>query len=513
MIAARTREGNGGLPIDLLYRGMQVNADGIALEDGETQLTYRELVECVETLAALFIELLPQRQSRIGLCADNSIEQVITVLAIFRSGHVWVSLNQHARRHEMQTVLDLLEPDLIVVDEEYLDRFRDTNAASWICKPSLGGGEGILARVRAAEAPTIPMPPVGPSDTQSIKFTGGTTGSPKAVVISYRSALTMIANMFATFSFERDEVHLCVSPISHATGTFLLPVLANGGKHVILRRPTTEDIADALQRHDATMVFLVPTVIERLLESGQLDLARMPNFRLMIYGGAPITPGSLERLLDALPGRVGAIFGQTEAPMMITAIGPKELSDPLNLTSVGRPCPFSRVAVVDPSGEPLPAGKIGDVVVRGSLIMDEYFANPEETAKTIRDGWLYTGDLGELDDRGYLYLRGRRKDIIITGGFNVVPTDVEGALCKHPSVRGALVFGMTDPKWGERVEAAIVLDKPNSVDPETLIHFAKEEVGSIKAPKVIHIVPELPRTNLGKPDRKRVRELLGQPKI
>jgi acyl-CoA synthetase (AMP-forming)/AMP-acid ligase II len=206
--------------------------------------------------------------------------------------------------------------------------------------------------------------------------------------------------------------------------------------------------------------------------------------------------------------RIDVTYGQTEASQCLTGATREELADERYVGTVGRPGPLVQVEVMDPQGRILPTGEIGEVVARGDLLMRGYLDNPEITARTIVDGWLHTGDTGSFDQDGYLTIRGRLKEMIISGGFNVYPADVESALCRHPGVYESVVFGVADDKWGERVEAAVILRQGAAHDAAALIDFVKRELGSVQAPKTVHIVPDLPRNEVGKVVRREVKSLL-----
>jgi acyl-CoA synthetase (AMP-forming)/AMP-acid ligase II len=350
-----------------------------------------------------------------------------------------------------------------------------------------------------------------PTDLQSIKFTGGSTGRPKAVMLPYRTQNAVIANMLAHFPFTADEVHLCVAPITHAVGTYILPVFAKGGRHVMMRKPVPALVLEALERRGVTLLFLAPTMIYTLLAEPGVAERRYPALRHMIYGAASM-PAEKVRAARAVFGPViETSYGQTEAPQVISAVTAAEYDDERNLASVGRPCIFNRVEIMGPDRAILPPGETGEIVVRGDLVMKGYYRNPEATAAAIIDGWLHTGDVGYRDERGYLFIKDRLKDVVITGGFNVYPADVEGVLVRHPAVYESVVFGVADDKWGERVEAAVQLRPGATAEPAELAAFVKERLGSVKAPKIVHLVEDLPRNHLGKVLRREVRARFDRP--
>jgi len=220
-----------------------------------------------------------------------------------------------------------------------------------------------------------------------------------------------------------------------------------------------------------------------------------------------MAPEKIREALDAFNGGLGVIYGQTEAPMMIAAMGAEGFRDHRNLQSVGRETLLTRTAIRSEAGTFLPPGEVGEIVCRGDLLMTGYLDDPDETEKTIVDGWLLTGDVGMIDERGFLFIKDRLRDVIISGGFNIYPTDVEAALSAHPAVHDCVVFSVPDKKWGERVEAVIQLAVGQSFDQAAILAFVKERIGSVKAPKRLHVSEDLPKSAVGKVLRRKAREM------
>jgi acyl-CoA synthetase (AMP-forming)/AMP-acid ligase II len=328
---------------------------------------------------------------------------------------------------------------------------------------------------------------------------------------SYRAVNTSIATMLHTYGFDGGDVNVCASPLTHAASHFILPILGQGGRQILLDRPKARDILDALERRGATTVFLPPTMIYNLMAEPSAARRRYPALKHLIYGAAPMPPERIREARALFNDRVETLYGQTEAPMLITAMTAPDFAEERNLASVGPGTVLSEVAIMAPDGTMLPPGEMGEIVTRGDLVMNGYLDMPEETARTIVDGWLHTGDVGTLDERGYLYIKDRLRDVIISGGFNVYPSDVEAALAQHRAVYECIVFGAPDDKWGERVEAAVQLHPGAQASTEELIAFVKERVGSVKAPKVVHVVRDLPRSAVGKVLRREVKRLFGPP--
>ncbi|MSO80738.1 MAG: long-chain fatty acid--CoA ligase [Alphaproteobacteria bacterium] len=496
------------LPIDALYRGLTINPYGIALEGDGESLTYRALVGQVEALAAAFQQRLPQPQARIAICGANSFAHVVAILACHLSGNVWVAVSARAGNLENEALLGAVVPDLVVADEDLFDRLPDTGVPTIRLTAANGGpSSDTVAGLIAANAGRRPNRPLldPETDLQAIKFTGGSTGRPKAVAQPYRVGVTLIGSFLATFQFRTDDCQLAAAPVSHASFVFMLPLFAVGGRNIVLPGPDPDRILDAFARRGVTTMFMPPTMIYRVMAHPKAVPGRFPGLRHLYYSAAPMPAEKIPEVQHVFPNALETLYGQTEASSICTAMTVTEMNRPDNHGSVGRASPMMRVEIMNPDGNLLPPGSEGEVVVRGGLVMRGYLGNPEATADAIRDGWLHTGDGGLIDERGYLWLKDRLRDVIISGGFNVYPTDVEGALGLHPAVYESAVFGCRDDFWGERVEAAVQLRPGNTATPGELQAFVRERLGAVKSPKIVHFVDELPRSSVGKVLRRELR--------
>jgi fatty-acyl-CoA synthase len=494
-------------PIDHLYRGYRRNPEAIAVEDGSRGLSYADLVARVDALAAGLQTRFPKPGARIGICAYNTIEHMVAVLAVYAAEHVWVALNPRNGKPELEAIIAATRLDGIIADEDCLGFVTPTDLPLLIGKPSgaTAPGEAIadLIATNMGSRPERRLPPL--TEPQTIKFTGGSTGRPKGVVQSYRCVNTSIASYLALFRFDASDKNFAVAPLTHGSSHYLLPILSVGGRHLLADRPKAPAILDAFERERCTTAFMPPTMIYNLLAEPGVRDRDLGSVRHLHYGAAPMVPERIREAREVFNRGIEVIYGQTEAPMMITAMTAAEFEDERNLASVGRETPFMRVEIMSPEGAILPPEEMGEIVCRGDLVMNGYLDMPEETAKTIVDGWLHTGDAGVIDERGYLFIKDRIRDVIISGGFNVYPTDVEAALAAHPAVAECIVFGVPDPKWGERVEAAVRLRGGAAFDEAETRAFVKERIGSVKTPKRLHVAEELPKSAVGKVLRREAR--------
>jgi acyl-CoA synthetase (AMP-forming)/AMP-acid ligase II len=309
-------------------------------------------------------------------------------------------------------------------------------------------------------------------------------------------------------------VYLAMAPLTHAAGVLCFPVMALGGEIVVMAKPDLGEFLALVEHHRVTHTFLPPTLIYMLLAHEKLAATDLSSLRCFWYGAAPMSPERLEQALTSVGPVMAQLFGQVEAPMMISMLPPSEhfRADGSvareRLSSAGRPAPLVTVAIMAEDGTLLPPGERGEIVVRSSLVMAGYYKNPAATAEASRHGWHHTGDIGYLDDDNYLFIVDRAKDMIIAGGFNVYSAEVEQALMAHPAVRDCGVVGLPDEKWGERVVAVVQPQADAELSEAELVAFAKERIGSVKAPKQVYVWPDLPRSTVRKVLKTTIRKRL-----
>ena len=492
-------------PIDFFFRAARRYPDRVALDGPRGQITYRRLADEVRALAAALQNLDPAPQSRVGICAGNSERHILALLAVLASGKTWVPLNYRSSAPEIARIVNAVEPTLLIADEIGAPLLPST-AATRVRLDDTSPGIG-LASLLAGHAGESPLRHELPRDaTQAIKFTGGTTGLPKGVMQPYRAWNAGIVNQIACWGLTHEDRYVVAAPVTHGTGTYLLPVLAQGGTHLLLDGSGPQAVTRAFRERGGTLSFMPPTLIYMIMAQPGVSRADFPKLRNLIYGGAPMPREQIDKARAFFGPVVGTTYGQTEAPQIVTALNPADMEDPANRGSVGRCTWFSDLAIMAPDGRELPAGEAGEVVVRGDLVMSGYWRLPEKTEQTLAGGWLHTGDVGLLDERGYLFIKDRLRDVIITGGFNVYPVDVENALSSHPAVYESSVFGLPDPKWGEAVHAAVQFHRGMHAEPEALQAHVRALLGPVQTPKHIHVHASLPRSSVGKVLKNAVRD-------
>jgi acyl-CoA synthetase (AMP-forming)/AMP-acid ligase II len=482
---------------DLIRRAARTFGAADALIEGERRVSFAEFDALTDRLGNALLARGLRAGDRVAVLMPNGIDGVVVYYALAKAGLVRVPLNVRETPHEHAYKISDSQARLLI------------HAGQPPAETELVIAAGELAGIidAASTAPCdVRRDPAAPL---RLAYTGGTTGEPKAVSLTTRSELAEVANFLVDLlpDLRPGSVMLHAAPITHGSGAFFLPHLVKGATSVVVPKFSPPSFLEAAQRHAATVTFMVPTMIAMLLEEPGIAEAGLALERLC-YGAAPIAPALLQRGLDALGPVFTQLYGQAEAPMAITCLQPHEHT-PARLSSAGKPYTFVEVDVRDESGASLPPGSAGEVLTRGPHTMSGYWGRPEATAETIEpDGWLHTGDIGQWDDEGFLYLLDRRHDVIISGGFNVYPREVEDALLTHPAVLAAAVVGLADERWGERVAAAVVLR--SEVTPDALAAHCNERLAGFKRPRTIEIWSDLPTSPVGKSLRREVRERMSR---
>jgi acyl-CoA synthetase (AMP-forming)/AMP-acid ligase II len=478
---------------DLIRRAGRQFGAAPALVDGDRVVGFAEFDELTDRLGTALLDRGLAPGDRVAVLMPNGIDGVVVYYALAKAGLVRVPLNARETPHELAYKIEDSQSRALVVAGEPPAEPEITIAAEDLPGLIAGARPGPCDVRRDPEAPL------------RLAYTGGTTGKPKAVVLTTRSELAEVANFLVDLlpNLRPDSVMLHAAPITHGSGAFFLPHLVKGAANVILPKFSPQAFLAAAQRHRATTTFMVPTMIAMLLEEPATADAGLALERLC-YGGAPIASTVLQRGIDVLGPVFTQLYGQAEAPLAITCLQPWEHT-PQRLASAGKPYTFVEVEVRDEEGRALGPGGVGEVLTRGPHTMSRYWCRPEATAETIEpDGWLHTGDIGRFDDEGYLHLLDRRHDLIISGGFNVYPREVEHALLSHPAVVQAAVVGLPDERWGERVAAAVVTRA--GADPDEIRDFCAGRLAGFKRPRAVEIWPDLPTSPVGKSLRREVRD-------
>lgn len=396
-------------PIDFFFRAVRQHGERIAIDAPNGKLTYKQLAERVNAVAAALQSLDPAAGSRVGICSNNTVEHVVALLAVLAAGKVWVPLNYRSAAPELDRIVAFTKPGIVLVTEKLGVTLSIADVPARVSLDrSFPGSTHVLQDLECVHAGRAPIRhSMDEESLQAIKFTGGSTGAPKGVMQAYRAWRATVVNLIDAYHFDESERNLLAAPISHGAGTYILPVLAKGGRHVLLDNVDAANVLQALRTQAITAVFMPPTLFYMVMAIDPESTLGSNSLKHLIYGGAPMP---VEKIRDAqrfFGPVVGVTYDQTEAPQIVTFLSGKELMADRYITSVGRASLLSDFAIMDSDGQLLPQGETGEIVVRGQMIMSGYLELPDKTAETIVDGWLHTGDLGCVDEHGYLFLRGR----------------------------------------------------------------------------------------------------------
>jgi fatty-acyl-CoA synthase len=369
-------------------------------------------------------------------------------------------------------------------------------------------GDDLPALAATFKPQALVAPEITDPDAPSgLAYSGGTTGRPKGIQATFRSSATMTTIQMIEWEWPDEIRHLICTPLSHAGAAFFVPVLLRGGSMVVLPTFDPPKVFEAIQRYRITTMMLVPTMLYVLLDHPQRKDFDLSSLETVYYGASAISPTRLDEAIRELGPIFFQFYGQAEAPMTITVLrkGDHTPGDLARLATCGRPVPWLHVALLDDEGNEVGEGEPGEICVRGPLVMGGYWNLPDQTAEAFAGGWLHTGDVARRDGDGFLTIVDRKKDMIVSGGFNVFPREVEDVLATHDAVAQAAVIGVPDERWGEAVRALVVLRPGASVDASELIDLVKQHKGSIHAPKHVDFVESIPLSPLGKPDKKTIR--------
>jgi len=484
--------------------------DRDALVCGGRRLAYAQYLRCVAGFAHELVAA-GGRGERVALVCGNSLDLPIAMFAAHAAGAQAVPINPAYTARELGHILADAAPRVVVYDAEIAATVEPL-LAGVPHTVKVGAGARSLAAWAEDAGQRLPEPLPAPDDLATLQYTGGTTGLPKGVDITHGQMSVNISQREAALPTRPDdESVLCMMPLFHVFAVAMCLHLSAycRGKLVILPRYKPDLVLDAIGAERITRLPAGPTVFIGLLNHERFDRTDLSSLRTAYSGSAPLPEETLRRWQAATGTPILEGFGQTEAGPVLTYV---REGDALKPGSVGPALPLTEVEIVDveTGKRVLPAGELGEIRARGPQIMRGYRNRPQETADALRGGWLHTGDIGELDADGYLYIRDRKKDMAIVGGYNVYPREVDEVLFAHPAVKEAAAAGVPDPYYGETVRAYVVLKEGAAATVEELVAHCARNLARYKVPSRIHVVAELPRTTVGKVDRRALREKLAR---
>jgi long-chain acyl-CoA synthetase len=510
-----------------LYRAARRWPDRPALFHGTDAVSdYRGLAAAAAADAAwLRGEAGLRPGDRLGLYMKNQPRYLVWIQAAWWAGLVVVPINAKLHAAEAAWILDDAECALCVADAAHAASLRAAGVASerivdvggpGVAPPA--GPDATPSRTIASTASASDEPVERrPDDLAWLFYTSGTTGRPKGVMLTHRNLAAMSLNYAAEVdAVDGADAALYAAPLSHGAGLYSMVHVMSGARHVVTRSDgfDADEVLALAAHHRRVSMFAAPTMVRLLVDAARASGSGGDGIKTIVYGGGPMYLADIDAAIDRFGQRFVQIYGQGESPMTITflpradhaAVGDPRYRD--RLASVGRAQAIVEVRIVDAEGRALPTGEVGEVVVRGDVVMAGYWRNPAASAAALRDGWLWTGDLGALDADGYLTLKDRSKDLVISGGTNIYPREVEEALLTHPAVAEVSVVGEPDPQWGERVVAFVRLAAGERADAEALDAHCLARIARFKRPKRYLFVEALPKNNYGKVLKTELRRLL-----
>ncbi len=502
-----------------LAKSAQLYPERPAIVYGDQEVTYAEFYRRALSLGGELLGRGLRRGDRVAFALHNSPAVLETIFGCLAAGLVAVPMNARLHAKEMGYIVQASGARVLIhgaaFTEQIDSHLAEFGPLGWRFEVEGNSDVESYSALTSSNRPLQAPVEITSTDASWLFYTSGTTGRPKGATWTHRTGRVVAMNYLAdVYAIDGSEVVLHAAPLSHGSGIVALPTIARGATNVILDALSfsPELLFETIKRYEVSHIaFLAPTQIVAILDRFDPKRHDLSTLRAVCYGGAPIYLEHLKAAIRTFGPIFAQIYGQGEAPITVTGLTREmhlkfaETDDP-RLGSAGIARTDVEVRVVDQDGNPLPAGQPGEVCVRGDVVMRGYWANPEATAAALKDGWLYTGDVGEFDEHGYLFLLDRTKDMIVSGGNNVYPREVEEVLIAHPDVDNVVVLGIPDEYWGEAVHAVVVPTAGAKVGGDELIAYCAESLAGYKKPKAVEFVESLPVSAYGKVLRREVRD-------
>jgi len=490
-------------------------ASHTALTHGRQRWTFAEFDAVVDRLASGLAAQMPMGE-RACVFLSNRPECVFLQAALERAGIVRIPVNARLTAHEVAAIVADSEAVVLFYDASTADRLGPLEEAQkplWLSAVDSGAAVNGPAYADLLKSPVTParLHRAGWEDLCSINYTSGSSGRPKGVMLTHRNWLAVYRNMLIDRDIRGDDTIAHIGPLSHASGTYFMPWFLRGATNVIIEGGSADNLLRTIPELSVTVFTCVPTVLTRIVNHPEIDKYDLRSLRAIGYGAEPIPRNTLEKAL----GRFGPIltqnYGLTEAMMTCIKLSPQDHFAPdgaPRIGALGRAYSFVEVVLCAPDGTPVAPGEIGEITIRSEHVMAGYWRMPEETAKVLRDGWLWSGDLARMDESGLITLAGRSKEMLISGGFNIYPQELEAVLTSCPRILEAAVIGVPDAKWGEAAVAFVSTAPGVSSEIGPIVEFCKPILG-FKTPKQFIVLPSLPKNGNGKVDKIVLRDRLG----
>jgi fatty-acyl-CoA synthase len=508
--------------IDYFDKGAEAFPDRIAIIDRTTRYSYREAREASQQIARAMWACGLRDEERVAIFSPNDARILLCMLGLMRAGGVWVPINHRNALDANVQYMNYAGTSWVFYHSSFHEQVREIKALvpslrHFVCIDAESDGDPSLETFmkQGAEGGEIDWgdPRGNLERLVGLVPTGGTTGPAKGVMVTSLSWGTMTETANQCLRCDGIEpVCLSTAPLSHAAGVVAFAMFAMGATNVVMPAFDALEVLQNIPRFRVTHLFLPPTALYALLAHQKLGDFNYSSLRRLLIAAAPVSPDKLKKAVEVFGPCVCQSYGQTEAPMYMTFLDPETLAaaaagdHPERLRSCGKPTPAVRLAIMDDDGRLLPPLKTGEIVARGALVSAGYYKLPEATAEIRTHGWHHTGDVGYRDDDGFFYIVDRKKDMIITGGFNVYCAEVEACVMELPQVRECAVIGVPDEKWGEAVKAVVVLRDGESLNEEAIISHCKTRLGGVKSPKSVEFWREIPKTPAAKTDKMAIRK-------
>ncbi|MGA8706399.1 MAG: long-chain-fatty-acid--CoA ligase, partial [Steroidobacteraceae bacterium] len=491
--------------VSVLFEAATRQPSAPAVRCGSRSWSYAELERDSSHLSRYFAQAGLKSGERVAALAKNCGELVVTFFACIKGGLIYTPLNFRYSAKEIVEVLSDCRASAVVASGEYMPMLESVRPALPLLRVLIGIDYGIGPWTGFAEAVSVTDAdsPVAPehNDLATLLYTSGTTGRPKGVMLGHKGLMHLASHAVRNWSkWGADDINLITVPQFHVGGVVMLLVgMLAGGLTILHAGFDPTSVLRALNQDRITRMFLVPSMIHALLQTPECESTDFSSLRLLMYAASPMPRDVLQRAIDVMRCPMAHVYGMTETSGAITFLGPEQHKGSLaRRESCGRPLPGTQLRIVDSDGHDLPPGTVGQILIRTCQIMRGYFEQPSATTAALKDGWFYSGDVGELDGEGYLYVRDRIKDMIISGGENVYSTEVESVLLKHPAIVDAAVVGLPDGRFGEAVTAFVVARSSSELNEEAVRTHVRGHLAGYKVPRRVFFTAVLQRNAAGK---------------